>query len=78
MVALGVLSPEKRKQLNEQNKSNILNSLFGKMGIHLDNNFYIPGTGVKMVDSVFRLNKGNQKGDVFADPEAMIPGLDDY
>lgn len=78
MVALGVLSPEKRQQLNEQNKSNILNSLFGKMGIHLDNNFYIPGTGVKLVDSALRLNKGNQKGDVFADPEALIPGLDDY
>lgn len=77
MVSLGWLSPEKRKKNNEQSNSNIFNSMFKHMGINLDNNIYIPGTGVKPLDSLLRLGKANQKMDAFSDAEALIPGLDE-
>lgn len=61
MVAIGAYKEGDRKRNNNFMSSSVFNKLFGQFGANLDNHIYLPGTGFKPFDAVFRIGKANQK-----------------
>lgn len=72
MVATGALSEEERKDNNEKYSGSLFNTIANKFGLGLDTNVYLPGTGLKPIDSLLRIGKVNQKYDVFQSIEGMV------